>query len=228
MGSIEILDPMTGKLGLAPTKRDNGALKVYLQLEAGESIILRTFDFKVEAGPAWPYHYIDGTPTTLTGTWNVKFIEGGPTLPASFQTDKLGSWTDSGEAEAQRFAGTAVYSITFDAPGGRNGPWSLSLGEVCQSARVRLNGKDLGTLFVAPFLLPVENLQPKGNLLEVEVTNSSANRVRDLDLSHVPWKIFHAPNVLSIAGGSFDASKWPLTNSGLLGPVTLSPEKAEK
>jgi len=58
-------------------------------------------------------------------------------------------------------------------------------------------------------------------VLEVEVTNTSANRVRDLDIRHVQWKIFEKPNVLSSGYGPFDASGWPLTDSGLLVPVTL-------
>jgi len=54
------------------------------------------------------------------------------------------------------------------------------------------------------------------------VTNVSANRIRDLDLRGVPWRVFHDINFVSINYGTFDASKWPLEKSGLLGPVTLT------
>jgi hypothetical protein len=37
----------------------------------------------------------------------------------------------------------------------------------------------------------------------------------------VKWRIFHDINFMSITGKRFDASEWPLTDSGLLGPVTL-------
>jgi hypothetical protein len=66
-------------------------------------------------------------------------------------------------------------------------------------------------------------LRAKNNVLEVEGTNTSANRIRDLDLRKVPWKNFGDVNVLNVQYKPFDASKWPLTDSGLLGPVTLTP-----
>lgn len=63
------------------------------------------------------------------------------------------------------------------------------------------------------------------NELEIEVTNVAANRIRDLDQRRVEWRIFHDINFVSITGKRFDASAWPLTDSGLLGPVTLRPAK---
>ena len=203
----------------------DGKTPVYLQMEPGESMILRTFDV-TESGPEWVYRRADGAPIELVGTWSVKFIDGGPALPPPIQTAKLASWTGLGGPDAQSFAGTALYSLTFPAPGGRAGPWSLDLGKVCQSARVRLNGQPSGTVFTPPFRVPITTLLPEGNVLEVEVTNVSANRVRDLDIRQVPWKVFHGPNVLNVNYKPFDASNWPLTDSGLLGPVTLTPEKA--
>jgi hypothetical protein len=89
---------------------------------------------------------------------------------------------------------------------------------------VRLNGKNLGTLFIPPFRvdLPAGLLLPKNNVLEVEVTNTSANRIRDLDRQKVPWKNFYDINFVNINYKPFDASDWPITESGLLGPVTLT------
>jgi hypothetical protein len=163
----------------------------------------------------------------LTGTWNIKFIAGGPTLPAPIQTGTLDSWTRLGGPDAQAFAGTALYSLTFDAPPGQTGPYTINLGKVCQSARVRLNGKPLGVVIIPPYSVEAPALLPKGNLLEVEVTNVSANRVRDLDIRHVPWKNFHSPGLLSVHYKPFDASAWPLTDSGLLGPVVLDPRNPQ-
>ena len=224
-GSVEIMDPMTGRTGMAQSQpAQDGQTPIYLQVEPGQSMLLRTFD-EPESGPAWVYRHVDGAPVELSGTWSVKFIDGGPALPPPVQTAKLASWTELGGPDAQSFAGTALYSLTFAAPGGSAGPWSLDLGKVCQSARVRLNGKPLGTVFTPPFRVQVTTLLPEGNVLEVEVTNTSANRVRDLDIRHVPWKTFQGPNVLSVNYKPFDASTWPLTDSGLLGPVTLIPVK---
>ena len=138
---------------------------------------------------------------------------------------RLTSWASLPDPQAQRFAGTALYRLTFDAPGLAE-YWWLDLGKVCQSARVRMNGRDLGTLFTSPFRVLLTALKAKGNVLEVEVTNVAANRIRDLDRRSVAWKTFHDINFVGIDYKPFDASNWPLRDSGLLGPVTLTPVKA--
>ena len=60
-------------------------------------------------------------------------------------------------------------------------------------------------------------------MLELDVTNLAANRIRDLDQRGVPWKIMHEINFVNIDYKPFNAAAWPLTPSGLLGPVTLTP-----
>jgi hypothetical protein len=227
--SVEVMDPMTGRTGIAETKAsyENAGVQVHLQLEPGESILLRTFTDTAATAPVWPVYSSDNEPITLSGTWNVKFIAGGPTLPAPFTTDKLDSWTNLGGPEAVAFAGTALYSLTFDAPASGGPRWYIDLGRVCQSATVRLNGKPLGTFIIPPFRIHDVQLLPKGNLLEVEVTNVAANRIRDMDIRHVPWKIFYNVNILSQHYKPLDASGWHITDSGLDGPVTIAPESAD-
>jgi hypothetical protein len=90
-----------------------------------------------------------------------------------------------------------------------------------------VNGKDYGMLITPPFRVVVNNLKPAGNILEVEVTSVDANRIRDLDRRGVPWKTFHDINIVDINYKPFDAANWPLTDCGLLGPVTLTPVKAK-
>jgi hypothetical protein len=224
--SFVILDPMTGKTGVAAVRQkiaDKGG--VHLQLRAGESVILRAFADKNVEGPAWNYWQTNGQPVEITGAWKVKFISGGPTLPADFSTTKLASWTTFPDTNCQAFGGTAKYETTFDADNfkTKNTKFSLDLGNVQQSARVRVNGKDYGTLITPPFRVVVDNLKPTGNTLEVEVTSVDANRIRDLDRRGVKWKTFRDINIVSLDYKPFDASNWPLTDCGLLGPVTLTP-----
>jgi hypothetical protein len=224
--AIVILDPMTGNSGVAATRQSaDKSTEVHLQLAAGESVILRAFGFILSVDhslPLWNYWQTNSQPIEITGQWNVNFIQGGPTLPAPFQTSRLGSWTANGDTNAQAFAGTASYSITFDAPPGDSKNYFLDLGDVRQSARVKVNGKDYGTLITPPFRVAVDNLKPTGNTLEVEVTSVAANRIRDLDRRGVQWKIFKDINFVNLDYLPFDASNWPLTDCGLLGPVTLT------
>jgi hypothetical protein len=158
----------------------------------------------------------------VRGSWTVSFVDGGPVLPKTFTTDSPVAWTGRGDDDADRFAGTARYTITFDAPD-RTSRHLLTLGKVAESARVKLNGRELGVLFASPFTIETGLLRPTGNTLEVEVTNVSANRIRDLDRRRVEWKIFRDINFVGIDYKPFDASQWPVRASGLLGPVTLQP-----
>jgi len=227
--SFFILDPMTGTTGVAATRQSAAnQMEVHLQLAVGESVILRAFADKKVEGSAWNYFQTNGQPVEITGQWNVKFLEGGPTLPADFQTAKLASWTTFPDTNTQAFAGTTKYETTFEAPDATGKTFEINLGDVRQSARVRVNGKDYGTLITPPFRVVVDNLKSTGNTLEVEVTSVAANRIRDLDRRGVKWKTFRDINIVDINYKPFDASNWPLTDCGLLGPVTLTPVTAEK
>jgi len=217
--SVVIMDPRSGEGGVA-TAREG---RIYLQLRPGETRILRTFDTVQVAGGKWPVLERKGESIAVTGEWKIKFIDGGPLLPTEITTGELKSWTEIGDEEAKRFAGTARYSIEVDIPEGADN-WELALGDVRESARLFINGKECAGLFSVPFCAPVgRELKPGRNLLEIEVTNLSANRIRDLDMRKVNWKIFHEINFVDIHYKGFDASKWALTPSGLLGPVTLTP-----
>jgi hypothetical protein len=102
----------------------------------------------------------------------------------------------------------------------------LDLGKVAESARVKVNGKDVGTVWCAPYCLRVGQYLKEGeNKLEVEVTNLAANRIADLDRRGVEWKAFHEINFVNKNYKPFNAAKWPLRDSGLLGPVRLVPLK---
>lgn len=220
--SVQVLDPMTGKSGAGACREKNttGELEVYLQLNPEETLILKTEQKEMPQGDRWVWNQT-GKSHPVKGPWSVEFILGGPALPAPYTTEHLASWTTQGDEETRRFAGTARYTTTFNAPASSATAYYLDLGRVCQSARVTLNGILLGTPFIAPFRVLVPALKPTGNKLEVEVTNVAANRIRDLDRRKVPWKYFHDINLVNINYKPFDASDWPLYDSGLLGPVTL-------
>ena len=217
--TVGFMDPMTGRTGLARTRVRGGKREVFVQLDSGESLIVRVARRALRGGN-WPYSEPVGAPTSIRGRWSVAFVDGGPVLPQPFTTDSLSPWTGRGDADADRFAGTARYTVTFDAPDGA-GRHELALGRVAESARVTLNGRSLGVLFAAPFHVETGPLRPRGNVLEVEVTNVSANRIRDLDRRGVQWKTFRDINFVGIDYKPFDASAWPVRASGLLGPVTL-------
>ncbi|MGD1030609.1 MAG: glycosyl hydrolase [Opitutaceae bacterium] len=234
--SAALFDPLlSDRIGFAATRNGKNGAEVFLQMSPGDSLILRTYAREAPGGPAWNYLRAGAEPPrALTGEWTVHFTEGGPALPGDFRTSNLGSWTDRDDPDAKRFAGTAVYRLEFDMPAGSLASggaaareWRLDLGKVAESARVRLNGGDVTTLWCPPFSANVGRFLKEGsNVLEVEVTNVAANRIRDLDQRKVSWKSFYEINFVNFNYRPFDASGWPIRPSGLLGPVTIAPESA--
>jgi hypothetical protein len=199
---------------------------VHIQLAPGESSIVRIYTNRTVKGPLWAYVTNAGPIQQITGTWKVDFVEGEPNVSKTIEVAELKTWTGSDLPELKSFAGTGRYTITFERPEGKADDWMLDLGKVCESARVKLNGHQLGALWCAPFRQTVgEWVKPGKNTLEIEVTNLAANRIADLDRRKVKWKYFYDINVASKRYRSLDASDWPLFDSGLLGPVTLTPLK---
>lgn len=239
-----ILDPLTGRHGVAPSRAGTGgSLEVQLVLDPGHSTIVRTFDRAAPSGEAWRWAKPAGASHPIPGPWSVEFVAGGPVLPGSYTAAELATWTGNGDPATEAFAGTARYRTTFEVSGvrfqvsegpnaGGGGPKPdsrnlkpllLDLGDVRNVARVRVNGRDLGTAIMRPYRVhvPADLLKASGNELEIEVTNLAANRIRDLDRRKVAWRIFRDINLVNIKYKPFDASVWPVFDSGLLGPVVL-------
>jgi hypothetical protein len=232
--AVASYDPMRGSRGWARVRQaGQGAAEVYVQLGAGESLVLATH----AAGGVEAYPYVEptGPAQAVEGSWTVRFIRGGPELPAPVTTSSLVSWTRFDTAGVKAFSGTATYSTSFPRPAAPATTWRLDLGQVRDSARVRLNGRELGTLIGPGFHLAINGtLLADRNALEVDVTNRMANRIADLDRRGVPWKKFYNVNFPARlrenrgADGLFTAAAWAPLDSGLLGPVTLQPVRLER
>jgi hypothetical protein len=128
-------------------------------------------------------------------------------------------WTRHPDLDIRHHSGRARYRKTFDLPPGRfpvpAAGVFLDLGEVRDLAAVRLNGRDLGTLWHAPFRVGIGDVVRQGrNLLEVDVVNVWNNRIAG-DLS-LPAE--RRRTVLLSPTGKSDA---PLLPEGLMGPVRV-------
>ncbi|UCF15622.1 MAG: hypothetical protein JSW59_19670 [Phycisphaerales bacterium] len=222
--SAILYDPMSGDSCSLPTRGKGRKRRVYIDIAAGESFIIRAAQSPLKARPYAPVKTA-GQALVLEGRWNVEFIEGGPALPKAYSTDSLSCWTNAPDERAKAFAGTARYSLTFNLPHYAGADdYVLELGDVRESARVRINGKKAAALFAIPMRARVGQYLKKGvNTIEIEVTNLSANRIRDLEVRKVNWKIMNDANIVTPAYKPFDGSKWPIQPSGLLGPVRLTP-----
>jgi hypothetical protein len=226
-----LFDAMTGEAGHAVTRHAlDGSIEVYMQLAPGESRVVKTFSAAGAGGQSFPYFKPAGAAQPLEGGWQVQFVEGGPRLPPELSLKELRSWIRLDGDAYKSFSGTARYTTGFDQPQGHSGDWLLDLGRVAESARVRLNGRDLGTLITPPFRVRVPAALLRGrNALEVYVTNLPLNRIIDMERREVRYKKFYNTNFPARrpenrgADGLFDATKLAPRDSGLLGPVTLTP-----
>lgn len=155
------------------------------------------------------------TVTEIAGPWRVSFDPewGGP---ESVTFDRLQDWTERPEEGIKYYSGTATYRKKFDMPSGTPGKRSyLTLGKVNYLAEVRLNGRNLGVVWCAPWRVEItEGMRVRDNELEIDVVNLWPNRLVG-DAGLPPAKQFTKTNVRTYQAGS------PLLPSGLLGPVKL-------
>ncbi|MCD7938278.1 MAG: glycosyl hydrolase family 2, partial [Tannerellaceae bacterium] len=227
--SALLFDPMTGKSGKAKLRTRNGQTQLRLQLHSGESVIVKTFaDIDVE-GPAWNYWHPAGDVLSLADGWHLSFIESDPGITGTFYIGQLGSWTTLDIPGVTINRGTALYTNTFDLPaGGMPEQWILDLGDVRESARVRINGQEAGILWAVPFRTEIgQYLRPGTNTIEIEVTNLPANRIADYDRREVEWRKFKEINFVDLNYKGTTYGHWTPVESGLLGEVRLIPVGSE-
>ena len=166
-------------------------------------------------------------PHALRGPWSLHFPSGWG-APASVAMDRLIAWNTHPHEGIRHFSGTATYRTSFelDAEQARR-PVRLGLGQVGHIARVRVNGKDLGVVWTAPWRVDLSGVAKAGrNELEIDVTNLWVNRlVGDAGLPREQRRT--RTNVPALPRGSRlphyrgYSPEHRLVTSGLLGPVTL-------
>ena len=116
----------------------------------------------------------------LAGPWNLSFNPrwGGP---ANVTFEKLADWSTHSASGIKYYSGTATYRKSFDIATRDllHSAIRLDLGVVKNLARVRLNGRDLGMVWCAPWQveIPTGLLQEKTNALEIVVVNTWVNRL---------------------------------------------------
>ncbi len=154
----------------------------------------------------------------LVGPWEVAFD---PTLggPAKIEFDRLQDWSLRSEAGIKYYSGIASYKKEFELPGDfsisdSNARLYIDLGVVHAMARVRLNGRDCGVAWTAPWRVDIAAaVKPGKNELEIEVADLWINRMigdaisPSTAISQTTYRPYKATD--------------PLVPSGLLGPVRL-------
>ncbi|MCK9617758.1 MAG: glycosyl hydrolase family 2 [Lentimicrobiaceae bacterium] len=228
--AIEIYDPINERRGNATIRNTKTGTEIYLQLYPGQSCILTCTNKKIKK-QKWGYLKADETnKQEIKGEWLLRPTQGAPEIPAPVTLQHPGSWTALG-GKYETFSGKAIYSNSFEVSAellSAKG-FLLDLGNVRETARVKINGKDLGLVWCLPnkIMIPAGIIQEK-NTIEIEVTNLSFNRIIQLDRDGGKWKNYHEINFVNIRYQPFDASNKKPEDSGLLSEIYLTPFTAKE
>lgn len=220
--SAMIFDPLTGESGKAKVRTDSGHTQVYLQLQSGQSLILKTFSQTDVQVPDWNYLRPASQIVELKNNWKLHFEHSEPNIDSVFQLNQLGSWTELNIPDVNINRGTGIYQTTFSMDHSAPDECVLDLGDVRESARVIVNGQSVATLWSVPFECKIGRFLKKGqNTIQIEVTNLPANAIADLDRRKVPWRMFKEINMVDRNYKKSDYGSWKPVPSGLLGPVRI-------
>jgi hypothetical protein len=172
--------------------------------------------------------------------WEVRFdtLLGGP---ARARFDKLSDWSKNDDQRIRYYSGSAFYSTTFDLDNyNKEATLLLDLGKVKNIARVKLNGKDLGIVWTAPWQVDIsKTVKKKGNKLEIEIANLWPNRL--IGDEHLPydgvengkfpdWLLNGTPRTsgrVTFTTVRYYGKDSPLLESGLIGPVSIKMKNEE-
>lgn len=177
----ELWDAVTGKIDteVGSRRTEDGRTAVTLDLPEHGSVFVVFRGENAQRGTLNAERSMDKPETLdLPGSWEVRFQAGrGAPERAVFET--LVDWTEHADSGIRHFSGTAVYRKVFEVAEGQAGRKAvLQLGNVAALAQVRLNGKDMGIVWTAPWQMELTGgLKAGENVLEIEVTNAWANRL---------------------------------------------------
>jgi len=161
-------------------------------------------------------------PVEFSNPWKISFpgVQG---LEAPTDWPALVSWHLHPDDRIKYFSGSATYATDFDLPADALRPGlriALDLGAVDTIAEVKVNGKDVGTVWKRPFAIDITDVARSGeNRLEVRVTNLWQNRLIGDGLQPP-----EARTTFTTAPPRVPRKN--LLPSGLLGPVRLRFEHA--
>ncbi len=220
--SVFLYDPMTGRKGI-PANVNGRGNRIRLQLKPGQSCFIMPADNKKIQD--WIYADEGNLIAEFNTNWDIRFEGCNNPAPSARHLDSLVSWTKFGDDRNLYFNGTGIYTRDFFLPDNTRDEvyYLLDLGEVRETARVFMNGVQVGKAISYPYQIFIEpGILKKGkNKIEIRVRNLSANQIIGMDRQQVNWKKFNDINFVSIQYKPFDASGWDFVSSGLLGPVRL-------
>jgi len=211
----QLWNALTGEIRDLPEYEiTSTGIKVPLQFEGAQSwFVVFNKETKTEKASNFPEYK---PLVTLDKDFKVDFHNKEIGLKETIVFNELQDWSTSENEQIKFYSGTATYTKTFtidELP--ENQEMYIDLGKVSVMAKVKLNGKDVGGVWMAPYRLNISEAIKKGeNKLEIEVVNLWRNQlIRDKSRKEdekYTWIVIDKITPES-----------PLQKSGLIGPVKI-------
>ncbi len=238
-GTPQLWNPMTGETRELPEfEAKNGQISISLQFEPYESYFI-VFNRNEKSSHKKGSKNFD-LPSDLVevnGPWTLSFDPkwGGPEF---IVFDTLADWTTRPEEGIKYYSGIAQYHNTVNIPenavNDKSSDVFMDLGEVCNLARVFVNGKDMGVVWAAPYQLKITDAVQSGeNQIDIEVANLWPNRLIGdeklpddgiKDGKWPEWLLNNTPRTskrYTFTTYRHYKADSPLIKSGLIGPVKI-------
>lgn len=235
-GEPEVWDPMTGEQWALPKyKQQDKVTSIPMTFGKHQSYFVI---FNKTSGTKAPQRSVNfpvlKQVEELQGPWEVGFDPkwGGP---AKVTFDSLTDWSKNDDSGIKYYSGIATYrkSFVFQPASGKR--VYLDLGVVHNAARVRLNGKDLGAVWCAPWQIELTRaLKTGANALEIDVANLWPNRLigdqlpENKGVRELKWadglmngETVKAGRYTYTQENHYNSPNHSLRASGLIGPVRL-------
>jgi hypothetical protein len=177
----QLWDAVTGEIRMLPEYRDKGVrTEVPMEMTGFGSWFLVFTDQQTEKTSSilkknFPEFH---TLKTLDEVWSLDFSNKDMGPAGTITMDNLASWTTFKEDKAKYYSGSALYTTTFNMKTIPESELFINLGDVGVMAEVKINGQEVGGIWMSPFRLNTGDLLKTGeNSLEIEVVNVWRNRL---------------------------------------------------
>ena len=214
----EVWNPMTGAIDMQPEwRRTDGRTEVVLTLAAGESAFVVFAEKCGEESGMAPQIAVTEQ-HLVVGEWTVAFDGTG----VEVRRGELFDWSQEADERIKYYSGTALYSGEFESDAATDGERIvLKLGGLHDVAAVRINGRDCGTVWTAPYTADItEAVRAGANTIEIEVANTWANALLGAGQGKAPfggiWT--NAP---------YRRAEKTLLPAGLCGPLTVERQRTK-
>lgn len=216
----ELWNPFTGKIEKATAfSQHNGKTMIPIKLDPYGStfVVFRDKIPITENGTTknnYPKILFD---QPITGPYKITFVD--PITDKKFKKtlNDLQDWSKMNDPKIKYFSGTARYAVDFkfstEKLKNSKKRFVLDLGSLQNTARVYLNGKDLGVVWKAPYRVDVTDYLQKKNSLEIRVTNSWYNKLIGENLLPGAERTTNTNIHLSFTKN--------LRTSGIIGPIRI-------